>query len=336
MPSQKQSPVLHHVLGSQIARQPRSQLTATVRQALANKLPCLLQEKEFPCKDWKKFDKAFACEWLTEQHVILEPVQTLVGHQDWVFGAAWVTERHVATGSRDCSVKLWTIHDDPYSRSKPNMEPVISTKEHKGKVRDLKFCRQSNQLTTLGSDGTVKLWDRAMAPLRSFKMKFDKELVCMAISDGLIAVGSQSHVTLLDPRLRKGEVRVIESLDENQGVRSINFLEHLLSCGSGRGRISFYDLRASKYIPLELDPDMTQATCTGSLPRAPPLSAQRQYLQAGPGWLCQNDVFLEHFDGQPVYNACYAHAWDMTKTKLMCVGGPLAFGLKGCYMALWD
>lgn len=40
--------------------------------------------------------------------------------------------------------------------------------------------------------------------------------------------------------------------------------------------------------------------------------------------------------GQEVFNACYAHAWDPTCTKLLCVGGPLAYGLRGSYMALWE
>ena len=44
----------------------------------------------------------------------------------------------------------------------------------------------------------------------------------------------------------------------------------------------------------------------------------------------------EHFMGQEVFNACYAHAWDPTCTKLLCVGGPLAYGLRGSYMALWE
>ena len=40
-------------------------------------------------------------------------------------------------------------------------------------------------------------------------------------------------------------------------------------------------------------------------------------------------------DVGPLPNACYAHAWDPTSTRMFCAGGPLAFGLKGVYMGLW-
>ena len=43
----------------------------------------------------------------------------------------------------------------------------------------------------------------------------------------------------------------------------------------------------------------------------------------------------EHFEGTDIRNACYAHAWDPTGSRLFAAGGPLAFGLRGCYMALW-
>ena len=37
-----------------------------------------------------------------------------------------------------------------------------------------------------------------------------------------------------------------------------------------------------------------------------------------------------------VRHACYAQAWDPTQTKLLTVGGPLACGLTGCYMGIWE
>lgn len=37
----------------------------------------------------------------------------------------------------------------------------------------------------------------------------------------------------------------------------------------------------------------------------------------------------------PPPQACYAHVWDASHTRLFVCGGPLAFGLKGCYLAAW-
>ena len=45
---------------------------------------------------------------------------------------------------------------------------------------------------------------------------FDKEVVCMAMDDRLVAVGSQSHVTLVDPR-RPQPVFSVESPDVSHG-----------------------------------------------------------------------------------------------------------------------
>jgi hypothetical protein len=49
-------------------------------------------------------------------------------------------------------------------------------------------------------------------------LKFNKEVVCMAVSDSLLAVGSQSHVSLVDPR-KKSPIQDVESLDAGHGAR---------------------------------------------------------------------------------------------------------------------
>ena len=49
------------------------------------------------------------------------------------------------------------------------------------------------------------------------RLKHSKEVVCLAMSDGLLAVGSQSHITLVDPR-RKAPVQDVESLDHSHGA----------------------------------------------------------------------------------------------------------------------
>jgi hypothetical protein len=58
--------------------------------------------------------------------------------------------------------------------------------------------------------------------------------------------------------------------------------DHVLSCGSGRGRLFFYDLRASAY--LDVDPAGAGAAAPG------PGSATRQFLQCGAGYLNQTDA----------------------------------------------
>ncbi len=42
-----------------------------------------------------------------------------------------------------------------------------------------------------------------------------------------------------------------------------------------------------------------------------------------------------HFFGQRILTACYAHAWDPSGTRIFMCGGPLAYGLRGNYAALW-
>ena len=87
------------------------------------------------------------------------------------------------------------------------------------------------------------------------------------------------------------------------GVRSLTFLDHLLSCGSGRGRMFFFDLRASAY--LELDPldapavahrhhSSSAGSAAGSGRSASALPDRTtNFLQCGPGYLNQTDhVYL--------------------------------------------
>ena len=86
-----------------------------------------------------------------------------------------------------------------------------------------------------------------------------------------------------------------------------------------------------------LDPAAAAAAAVANSSRG------RTFLQSGPGWLCANGIWLDHFAGgpSPVRHAVYCHAWapggdgDGGAGGLLAVGGPLATGLKGCYMAHW-
>ena len=49
----------------------------------------------------------------------------------------------------------------------------------------------------------------------------------------------------------------------------------------------------------------------------------------------KNDVYMEYFAGHDIKHAVYTHSYDPSHTKLLVAGGPLPYGLKGSYIALW-
>ena len=204
-----------------------------------------------------------------------------------------------------------------------------------------------------------------------------RELVALAMRHDIVAVGGLSRVTLVDPRKRDPRAFIGElcSPDMSQGIRSVCISNNLLSFGTGRGKICFYDLRAEKFLPTTADPwdgpgvmpePFAGTLVPGSrhpmmmqtiqrLPAvrafdavsddgteddedmaSPSLVTPTQYLEVGGGWLQENDSFWEYFAGQRVRHACYTHAWDPSGTRLFAGGGPLAFGLTGGYMGLWE
>lgn len=291
------------------------------------------------------------------------PVQTLVGHLDWVFGLAWVTDRHIVTGSRDGSTALWNVDASPDRQSvqrKNFLDKNQMKRKYNGKVRDLRYSSELGRLAALSTEGCVKLQDPAqdLRVIRSMPVIDPntgynyREVVCMEFEPHLVAVGSLSHVNMLDPRRKDSCLFTIDSPDPLQGVRSVSIhRDYLLSFGTGKGKICFYDIRAQRMLPTDLRHhphedctmnymDWEASDLNGRLRPAggqskPIQKEPKRYLETGSGWLDRNEVYLHHFGGFEIKNACYAHAWDPSGTRLFACGGPLAFGLRGCYMALW-
>jgi len=145
------------------------------------------------------------------------------------------------------------------------------------------------------------------------------ELVCMSIDEdtGLISVGSQSYIFLIDPRSSTPLISKILSNDDNYGVRSVSFRHSLLTIGGGRGKLSFFDICAGKYLQV---------------------NEERTFLQTSTGFVLR-DALYNSFPPpmrNDIVSAIYTHCWSPNMDFLFSAGGPLMIGLKGCCCSLWN
>ena len=177
----------------------------------------------------------------------VRPTALLTGHTDWVFGLDWVTDNLLASGSRDGTVKLWTVPDEPagygrgtsgYGRdddaaAAPSYAQISSDPNdtlvfHYDKVRDLKWCERSGRLVSVSTDGRVCFSDvERVAAVEEKRIRGKRELVCVATDGATCAAGSQSHITVFDHRVG-GVVRDERLVDNSSdGVRSLSFAGEL-------------------------------------------------------------------------------------------------------------
>ncbi|KAF9950703.1 DDB1- and CUL4-associated factor 12 [Mortierella alpina] len=255
-----------------------------------------------------------------------EAVGVMHGHSDLVFSLTWASDTVLVTGSRDGSMRVWSM-DSPVATTLPTVgQPVevrfhsIAQTEDKTKVRDLSLNRGTGELMTLSTDGYVKLWDReSFSQTSKLKLKYTQETVCLTSNPdaNLFAVGSQSHISVIDPRV-SSIVHVADSCDEGWGVRSLDFKSHIITSGGGYGRVGFYDLRAQRYLEGFDD------------------KSDRSYHEIGQGWLNRDTAYAGSIIGFQIRNAIYAMEYDSTGTRLFAAGGPLQLGLCGAYAALWS
>jgi WD40 repeat protein len=240
--------------------------------------------------------------------------------------------------------------------------PTTIRKEHRDKVRDLKFNKYTKQFLSLSSDQCVKLWDaNSLEIVKTMYLKREKETVCIGLEseNNIYAIGSQSNISIIDPRATS-IVHKIESLDEGWGVRALSFKYYNLAIGGGYGRLAFYDLRNQKYHEWETSA-VTSSDGLNSIPLHslnPTLalnenefnnigygglnestyhqnSIKTQYYQTGEGWMLKDNIYTTHFHGIDVKQAIYSLEYSPNQRCLFAGGGPIQISLKGIYGALW-
>lgn len=150
----------------------------------------------------------------------------------------------------------------------------------------------------------------------------------------LYSIGSQSHISMLDTR-RTRLVHHFPSLDEGWGVRSLAHNQHILACGGGLGRLSFYDLKSMEYLEVNhSDSRWPIIPCIPSNQQNSSMSSilsnlrvedtvmetishveshqRSKYHEATSttGYLNQNAMYMQHFQGTEIKHALVRIDYD--------------------------
>lgn len=244
----------------------------------------------------------------------ITPVRVLRDHDDWIFGLEWLNRDILMSGGRDGKLNVWYPGK---MTARPHHTHLM--KEQEG-IRAIKYHPQNGKAILLTVNGQIQIWDAATSKtVWKRTLQHSKEAVCVCLNHerGSIVCGSQSHLTVLDPREPDCKFRSLPSVDKGWGVRTVSVDNHdLMTIGGGLGRISFYDFRKNDYLKI----------------------GEKSFLEVETGWIKQDDIFMDIFMEHqlPTPTAVYAHCYSPNLGKLFVAGGPTPFGLHGSFVSVFS
>lgn len=267
-----------------------------------------------------------------EETDFLVPRIALRGHEDVVFGLDFVNRDTLASCSRDGSVKIWQLPRASARASYVLAHPVASVLPVSGcgpqlaRVRDVKTVDHlsSKQLASVTSSGLIHQFDaETLGIVGTYTCRGYIETSCMCTNGAIVAVGSRTHVGLVDFRQKKLYASVALPFGDFNSVRSLSFTptstsQTMLTIGGGRGNIYFYDERSRKYLMNEY--------------------GLRHQLENNKACVQLSDSFVFDSEWAQEYllPAILCHQWDPTGTRLLVAGGPLQAVLQGFFAGVWS